>query len=159
MTCWLIWETTPLDAVPRRYVINSQETLEDEWLIDPDKGYDLWLLGPNGYHRAFAGTASLDHYMEVSVCYDLTEPALLLTLTNHSDNSLTLMLDNRVYLGNQSELTLTPRQERKERIACTKQAGWYDFTIHSDAGLMRRYAGRIETGKHSVSDPMMGNVK
>lgn len=154
-----VYNKLELDAVPRRYVIDSQETLEDEWLIDPDKGYDLWLLGPNGYHRAFAGTASLDHYMEVSVCYDLTEPTLLLTLTNHSDNSLTLMLDNRVYLGNQSELTLAPRQERKERIACTKQAGWYDFTIHSDAGLMRRYAGRIETGKHSVSDPMMGNVK
>lgn len=26
----------------------------------------------------------------------------------------------------------------------------------SNAGFSRRYAGRVETGKHSLSDPMMG---
>ncbi|VWB58239.1 phospholipase C [Burkholderia latens] len=35
---------------------------------------------------------------------------------------------------------------------------WYDFivTADSDASFSRRIAGRVETGRHSVSDPAMG---
>lgn len=35
---------------------------------------------------------------------------------------------------------------------------WYDFvvTTDSDASFSRRMAGRVETGRHSVSDPAMG---
>ena len=32
---------------------------------------------------------------------------------------------------------------------------WYDLTIKAD-NFLRRFAGRIETGKHGVSDPAMG---
>lgn len=153
-----IYNQLDLTSVPRRYAIDSQETFEDGWFIDPTRGYDLWLLGPNGYHRAFSGPASLDNHLEVSACYDLTQPALLLTLTNHSNNLVTCSLDNRVYLGNLSELILLPQQVLQERIDCTQQAGWYDITVHSDTGQIHRYAGRIETGAHSVSDPMMGVI-
>jgi phospholipase C len=36
--------------------------------------------------------------------------------------------------------------------------GWYDFTIHSSErnGPRYRYAGRIETGVESITDPVMG---
>jgi len=34
--------------------------------------------------------------------------------------------------------------------------GWYDFTLAGPGGLTRRFAGRVETGKDSVSDPAMG---
>ncbi|MDB4988392.1 MAG: phospholipase phosphocholine-specific, partial [Myxococcaceae bacterium] len=36
--------------------------------------------------------------------------------------------------------------------------GWYDFlvTCGADDLFARRFAGRIETGRHSVSDPGMG---
>jgi phospholipase C len=37
--------------------------------------------------------------------------------------------------------------------AATK--GWYDFTVRV-AGLAYRYAGRVETGAWSTSDPAMG---
>jgi phospholipase C len=35
---------------------------------------------------------------------------------------------------------------------------WYDFEITSntDRSFLRRIAGRIETGRHSVTDPAMG---
>ena len=35
---------------------------------------------------------------------------------------------------------------------------WYDFEVTCDADInyYRRFAGRVETGKHSVSDPAMG---
>ena len=35
---------------------------------------------------------------------------------------------------------------------------WYDFVVTCDAdtSFYRRFAGRVETGRHSVSDPAMG---
>jgi phospholipase C len=32
---------------------------------------------------------------------------------------------------------------------------WYDFTVATDEGFQHRFAGRMETGKDSVSDPAM----
>jgi len=36
--------------------------------------------------------------------------------------------------------------------------GWYDFTVslENEPEFKRRFAGRIETGKDSYSDPFMG---
>jgi phospholipase C len=34
---------------------------------------------------------------------------------------------------------------------------WYDFTVTTQqGGFMRRFAGRLENGTHTVSDPAMG---
>ena len=37
---------------------------------------------------------------------------------------------------------------------------WYDFavTCNSDPAYYRRFAGRVETGQHTISDPAMGEV-
>jgi len=37
-------------------------------------------------------------------------------------------------------------------------ASWYDFSVTCDAdpAFYRRFAGRVETGRDSVSDPAMG---
>jgi len=42
----------------------------------------------------------------------------------------------------------------------SKSFGWYDFTITA-AGVEifnKRYAGHVETGQASKTDPLMGNV-
>jgi len=42
------------------------------------------------------------------------------------------------------------------RLDATGQ--WYDFavTCEGDSAFYRRFAGRVETGRHAVSDPAMG---
>ncbi|MOA66536.1 Non-hemolytic phospholipase C precursor [compost metagenome] len=37
---------------------------------------------------------------------------------------------------------------------------WYDFavTTPSDTAYYRRFAGRVETGQHTITDPAMGTV-
>jgi phospholipase C len=41
-----------------------------------------------------------------------------------------------------------------------KSFGWYDFSvsIKENPSFMKRFAGRVETGKESVSDPFMGKA-
>jgi phospholipase C len=41
------------------------------------------------------------------------------------------------------------------RVSTKASKGWYDFTV-TTPGISYRYAGRIETGKWSISDPAMG---
>jgi len=41
----------------------------------------------------------------------------------------------------------------------SKQHGWYDFVVkETGAKAESHYAGRVETGRSSFSDPLMGNV-
>jgi phospholipase C len=35
---------------------------------------------------------------------------------------------------------------------------WYDLTLLTKEGFVRRFAGRLETGKNGVSDPAMGST-
>lgn len=151
-----IYDKLRLDGIPRRYVLASEETMVDDWPVSSTEGYNIWLIGPNGYHRAFTGEGTEESKAHVSVCYDLTQPALLLTLTNLQDEVLTLTLDNTVYLGDLLLLELAPRQVLEQRIELAGQGNWYDVTVRYGERWQRRYAGRIETGQHAISDPIMG---
>lgn len=44
------------------------------------------------------------------------------------------------------------------RWSLDASGNWYDFVVTCDAdtAFYRRFAGRVETGRHSVSDPAMG---
>lgn len=151
-----VYDKLQLEATPRRYALASQETMVDDWSVSSTAGYDIWLIGPNGYHRAFTGEGTEGSKAQVSACYDLTQPALLLTLTNLLDEALTLTLDNTVYLGDVLTMELAPRQVLEQRIELAGQGNWYDVTVRYGERWRRRYAGRIETGQHGISDPMMG---
>jgi phospholipase C len=37
-----------------------------------------------------------------------------------------------------------------------EQQGWYDYAVQAGE-WMRRFAGRLETGRHGISDPAMGS--
>lgn len=50
------------------------------------------------------------------------------------------------------------RDDRDFFLPLKLTANWYDFTVKV-AGLetfSRRFAGRMETGRHSLSDPALG---
>jgi len=38
----------------------------------------------------------------------------------------------------------------------SKSGNWYDLTLKSGRGFAYRFAGRLETGKNTVSDPASG---
>ena len=56
--------------------------------------------------------------------------------------------------------TLAPRTELTVRIPLAGNAYWYDFsaTVSSQPDYLRRFAGRVETGRHTVSDPALGLI-
>ena len=50
-----VYDRHALDRPPRRYVVGAGDRIDGEWHYDADGRYDLWVLGPNGFHRHFAG--------------------------------------------------------------------------------------------------------
>lgn len=160
-----VYDKRQLEAVPRRYMVEAGKQLEDTWAASGNEAlYDLWVLGPNGYHRAFSGQASIGQAgdvarPEIQVCYDAVKGDVYLHLSNGSKSSCTLMaIPDAVYGGETQQATLGDQCNFSElHWDLQKTGGWYDVVVTSshDPLWRRRFAGRVETGKDSVTDPAM----
>jgi phospholipase C len=174
-----VYDKLHLDRVPRRYVVESGRSLAGAWdAAAEDSGkYDLWVLGPNGYHRRFAGDLSIldkrDAAMpEVELEPDGRNGNIRLTVRNDGDHKVQFTVKSNQAYGDlpvrggefdthrNGTWTADVRPGRKAEmtIVLRDTGNWYDLqvTADSDSSFVRRLAGRIETGHHTVSDPAMG---
>ncbi len=149
--------TASRDATP----LEADKTLSDAWDVVADNGkYDLWVLGPNGFVRHFTGTvAASGAQPECQVCYDPKNGQLYLHMRNTGNAACTVTVKSNAYRNDGPwTLTVPPGGEVvEERWSLERSARWYDFSVvrADDASYLRRFAGRLETGKDSVSDPAM----
>jgi len=156
-----VYDRLHLERVPRRYTIEAGRQLTDSWETAAEGGaYDLWLLGPNGFHRAFQGRLGATvqaAQLEVHARYDKSQNILYLTLMNPSAASADFVVSAQAYFKDDvKHLTLDPQSNREIQRELAASGGWYDFLVSSSDGFARRFAGRLETGAHSISDPAMG---
>jgi phospholipase C len=230
-----VYDKQHLDRLPQRYAVEPLKALEDTWTptVDDNGLYDLWVLGPNGFHRHFQG--DLNQIMtanapnpEIFVGYDVFGGGLHLQLRNAGGGAVKFTVSSNKIYGPLSAVrssvsafrqvpllpgfgpdpigldsgSLIPVGLRSGAVpefgqpgfglarppgfvpgpvfgpgpgmswSITAPAGdpgelywdlegsgfWYDFVITSDSDsrFSRRIAGRVETGRHSVSDPGMG---
>jgi phospholipase C len=155
-----VYDRLRLERIPRRYMVEAGKSIADSWsLVAPGK-YDLWVYAPNGFLRELRGRLSDEHRADdeaqVEVRYDLTGRALRLTVSNPSRVSREFTLSNTVYgSGEPLVFTVAPGKSFSRDLSLTASHDWYDFTVAGEE-LERRFAGRMETGVHGVSDPEMG---
>jgi phospholipase C len=161
-----VYDRLHLDRIPRRFAVEAGKQLEDTWnVFATDAGrYDLWVLGPNGYHRGFQGDLSEQLannavVPEVRVCYDVANGNVYLTMMNRGQGEAHFQVRAKAY-RNDGPWTATVAAGRSVDLHwdLADSASWYDFvvTCTEQPGFSRRFAGRVETGKHGVSDPAMG---
>ncbi|GGY02614.1 phospholipase C, phosphocholine-specific [Massilia dura] len=153
-----VYDRLRLGGIPRRYTVEAGRELDDLWTPPapagaapsaavPSGAYDLWLLGPNGFHRALRGTGTPD--IAVSAVRD--------------NDRLVLDLHNGGAVPREATVTMlahgdpAPRIVRlapgtRERVVLP--APWYDAAV-SCGGAAWRFAGRVETGFDATSDPAM----
>jgi len=64
------------------------------------------------------------------------------------------------YGSRPTTLSLKPGDADAERWFLERTRGWYDLvvTVEGDSAFEYRYAGHIENGKASISDPGMGGL-
>jgi phospholipase C len=159
-----VYDKLHLDRIPRRYTVEAGKELSDLWDVAADAGaYDLWVYGPNGFARVFTNDVAGAGYganPECHVRYEQEAGSIRVTLTNTGAEACTLTVRDNAY-GHESRVArIKPGRTAVETWSLRESAHWYDFSVASDKapGLLRRFAGRVETRHHGLSDPAMGMV-
>lgn len=160
-----VYDKNHLDRIPRRYTVEAGKALADSWSISADRGnYDLCIYGPGGFFRVFKNTPSVLQEAvqpEVWVSYDRNQGDLLVSFVNASEQAYTFAIRDMAYrAGGPSKVEVPAGKIIKHRWSLQHSANWYDFSVSVDGldGFERRFAGRVETGKHGLSDPAMGTT-
>jgi len=151
-----VYDLKHLDRIPRRYTVEAGKSLSDEWDVSADGGaYDLEVYGPNGYFHKFSGNIQSPE-ADIELDYNHRRGGLSVILHNNSSEPMELTLSSNAYqYEGPWSFRITSGRRKKKSWVLKSSGNWYDFSVASADGYLRRFAGRLETGKHSVSDPAM----
>jgi phospholipase C len=146
--------------LPRTYTVEPGKSLSDTWPL-ASLGIvtcDLSVYGPNGFFRGLGGSVSALHQaqLDVRALYDGGD-GLVLTITNPSSHTAHVTVVDQ-YAGKEVELTINAGQSDSRHFPPNRFAGWYDLviTVASDPSIKYQFAGHLENGKDSTSDPAFG---
>jgi len=148
------------------YALTAGDKLEDSWQLSNFDGgqYHLQVHGPNGFFREFKG-GSKDPQVAVSCGYPYgagQKPTgqLLLKLVNNSKAAVNVELTDNSYKTRTRTLLLEAGASKEVLLDLGKSFGWYDHSVklRDNPQFEQRFAGRVETGKTSFTDPLMGRV-
>ncbi|HEY4131152.1 MAG TPA: alkaline phosphatase family protein, partial [Gemmatimonadaceae bacterium] len=140
----------------RAYAVSAGDTIHDALPVNGK--YHVRVDGPNGFTREFIGDAT----DPIAVTVNQIEKAGKLTnamyvmMVNRLDKPCTVDLVDESYGAPARKFPL-PDGSFTVRVDASEQKGWYDFSVRAN-NLTYRYAGRLETGEWSISDPVMGGV-
>lgn len=160
-----VYDKLHLDRIPRRYTVEAGKSLADTWNVSSDRGrYDLCVYGPNGFFRALreeGNSAANTVTPEIRLDYDREHGALLASFSNAGARACVITVSDLAYRsGGPGRVEVPAGKTIRHRWSLQGSANWYDFSVTVEAlkGYERRFAGRIETGRHGLSDPAMGTV-
>jgi phospholipase C len=116
--------------------------------------------GPNGFVRTFKGTmvpANVPVKTETDLSYDPANATLDLKVRNEGIDPATLAVTANTYrVGGPWTLMVPAGGTVAQRWSIADSSSWYEFTVTGAPDFERRFAGRLESGKHRISDPAMG---
>ncbi|MHA4893286.1 phosphocholine-specific phospholipase C [Pedobacter sp. PWIIR3] len=149
------------------YAVLAGDSITDSYALDDfAKGnYDICVSGPNGFFRHFKGNAS--DALQVSCNYEqrgfLSKSAtgnLELSFENTGPTTLEIAIADGYQHQNPISFSLASGSNTKLDIDLSKSSHWYDLTVtvSGSALFKKQYAGHVENGEESISDPLMGNV-
>jgi phospholipase C len=138
------------DDPPRRYTVEARKTLASEW---PAGAYDLFVLGPNGFHRRYRGEEA-----GVSLAFAAVGRKARLKLLNVSGQTQFVTArpgayEEKIHVIHSAEIP--PAQAREFVWDFAPTSGWYDLKVKV-GDFEQRLAGCIEDGSSTTSDPAMG---
>jgi phospholipase C len=153
------------------YAVAAGDELKDSWLVDDfeNSHYYLRIYGPNGFFRELTGDEN--DTIEVTAGYetdlkrdDLFTGNIILQVANISNQVQVITISDNAYKTALKTQTLNVTGSKKKAlniiINTAQSYGWYDFSVRlkSNSSFERRYAGRVETGTATKTDPFMGKV-
>jgi phospholipase C len=149
------------------FAVSAGDSITYGWPLEAFENdqYHLQLHGPNGFYREFKGS-NIDPALNFKIEYEINENKkatgnIVIEIGNNDlANDHTIEIKDNAYNTATIKKQLSSAGIETILLSLEKSYGWYDFTIAVDGGnpFEKRYAGRVETGKESISDPFMGKV-
>lgn len=147
----------------RSYAVKPGDLLNDVW-TSKDFGDDLYhfkVHGPNGFFREFKGNVN-DAPVEVVCRYEKSLRKKLtgnveLIIANTTTKPLSVEIVDNAYGLRPVFKTIAAGKKVTIKIESRTSSGWYDTSVRlaGNTTFEYRFAGRVETGNESISDPAM----
>jgi phospholipase C len=153
------------ESAPWRYTVEAAKTLKAIRDANATDGrYDLHILGPASLFWRFAGQLPSNvgglALPEVRLRSSGALQTVELSAWNLGDATCDVHTVPNAYRSDRmATLTLIPGVSPVTISWPVHASGfWYDFSVEcaSIPGWSRRFAGRVETGRHGISDPALG---
>jgi phospholipase C len=150
----------------KSYTVGAANELSDSWKFTANNNYDLHVYGPNGFYRGFTGNSN-DPEINIQCFYEFSKnnPAALtgniaFVLNSAGNKDFRISITDNAYKNSAQTRTLKTGGPKTFLFELDKSLGWYDLTITVEGNehFSKRYAGHIETGKDSFTDPLMGGI-
>jgi len=145
------------------YTVRAGDALEEEFPLSlfADGKYAIDIHGPNGIYRSFSGDAK--SAVKAAAVYEWKGSSLtgnvLVSLENAGSEAVTMTVADESYGAGTVVKTVAPGGMKSVRLDLARSYGWYDFTVKAEGDeSAARFAGRVETGRASFTDPLMGRV-
>ena len=145
------------------YTVRAGDTLEEEFPLSlfADGKYAIDVHGPNGFYRSFSGDAK--SAVKAAAGYEWKGSWLtgnvLVRLENAGAEALTVTVTDESYGTGTVMKTVAPGGMKSVLLDLQRSHGWYDFSMKAEGEESAvRFAGRVETGRASFTDPLMGRA-
>ena len=150
------------------YAVSAGDELKAQWPLKNFENnlYHLRVYGPNGFFREFIGDKN-DPRISIQFRYesDKNNPQeftgnVILLFKNLSDENHSIEIIDNSYKNEKRTLVLNKLESNETVLDLKKSFNWYDISLKIKGSNLfeKRYAGRVETGNHSKSDPFMGKI-
>ena len=143
-------------AGPWYYTLEAGKRVSDALPLS-NMHFAFELHGPNGFLRQFRqGSRTRD--VDISTHYDPVDEALVIRIDNHGTGALAVTSSANFYSTEKPRsLTVAAGSSTEDRWPIASSAHWYDVSVRlaGDTEYLRRFAGHVETGRPSMSDPAL----
>lgn len=150
------------------FAVIAGDTLSYTWPVDSfEHGkYHLRVNGPNGYYREFMGSRN-NPGLSMSVAYEqhggngkLTGNVVLKIVNVNASKDYAVSIKDLGYRKNDVQKKIASGSTQEVVLDLKQSHGWYDFNVRVEGAdpFEQRYAGRVETGAASFTDPVIGGI-
>lgn len=149
------------------YAVEAGDTIGGEWPLEKfeNGNYHLCVYGPNGFFREFSGNKS-DPNVDISLKYERNRNGgactgnIIVLIDNQSDRDQKIRINDSSYNTGAREILVEKKSKGEMLLDLRNSFNWYDIQVYvaENPVFYQRYAGRVETGAPSKTDPFMGRV-
>ncbi len=146
------------------YAVKAGDALREEIPLElfASSGYLIDVHGPNGFYRSFSGDSGAAA-LRVDALYERLGAGLSgnveVRLRNDGERAASVVVQDNSYKTGVVTKKIAAGREASVVLNLKGSHGWYDFSVKVEGAKGEsRFAGRVETGRSSFSDPLMGGL-